>query len=169
MKQHSNRVYTTAGFSLIECMIYFFISTLLLTVVINWVVTTQSRVSSASKQCNQWMGHVTALDFICRDLRAAPSNQAEWKKINTTELIWHLDDNDIGWSMENAQLFRSEGTYVASSGQWNTRTKSLVDDAIGSVSFDVKRNPKFPEELQRITCTFDKISRTITLRNGVVS
>ena len=147
------------GFSLIECLVYCFLSLLLGTLLFNWVSSTQALLVQSRKQCQLLVDRAGIFDVWSSDIVMAPSNPAAWKKIDRTHVVWQGTELDIGWLFEGNALYRITGSY--SNGAWNHATKSLISNSTKQASFSVLYGAD--SALSSVTLTCDGYAQNVTL------
>lgn len=157
------------GISIIECLVYCALLTLLATVSFNWIFKTHTIIKEQNSKNNQTIGLGAVSDFIIRELRAAPSLKTSWKKIESHEIIWTQGDFDIGWTYEKGQLIRYQGKYSQDLDQWSEKSKSIISSAIKKLDISFKTHKKQQLEwVTQVKIAFDSQTIMVALRNGVV-
>ena len=124
------------GFSLIECMIYCFLFSLLVMMIFSLAINTQIKTTKQSNIAASLIGVHAAQDLFARDIRQAYELSSSWKKINKEELVWHSNGIDIGWEFVQGKLFRIEGAYNMQAQKWTQKIKSLIADKLKQVTFE---------------------------------
>ncbi|MCX5922020.1 MAG: hypothetical protein NTX86_01700 [Candidatus Dependentiae bacterium] len=154
---------TKQGFSLVECVIYCGLFSMMMMVLFNWMIPMHMRLKASSSRIAKLIELYAACDVLTRDIRMASANTDQWKKVTEQELIWHSRGVDIGWSFEKNSLFRSEGTYNASSQSWVKKTKNLIADNVDTVKF--QRGVDNDNNVRLVHFELNKLSTTIALKN----
>lgn len=130
--------YVKKGFSLIECMVYLSLLTVLVPMVFVWL---SSFSSSALKQ-NQLHTVIDlylARDFIVQDIQKGSADIRQWKLTRTNYLIWNMGNDDIGWELRDNKLYRYSGQYDQKKDQWNVKSKSVIAQGITRFSTEIKQ------------------------------
>ena len=74
-----------------------------------------------------------------RDVHMAPLDIKEWKKISSSEIIWHYNNQDIAWCHKGKKLIRSEGCYSKQSDTWYKKINSVAAQHIDTLTFTVNK------------------------------
>jgi len=127
------------GFLLLSFLLYLLLFTLLTALCFNWVLTSFTtytlRVQRNRAVINTYIAH----DLFIRDVHMAPLDTKKWKKISSSEIIWHYNNYDIGWCYKNTKLIRSEGHYNKRSDTWHKKIGSIAVQHIDSLIFTVNK------------------------------
>jgi len=160
-----------AGFSLIECMIYCMVLAILFMTWFHGMVVAHTAFVKKATKTIQLSNVYAAHDMLIRDIRHAPSKSTQWKLCTNTQLIWHQQENDIGWMIHNNTLFRIEGTYDAERQKWCKKKQSVALFDVARISFT---KHSMLEYIKSIKCKLvllnnETIDMQVALRNGVVN
>lgn len=163
------------GMTLIECMIY---CTLLA-----WMGMLVAQLGHRYVRLTQSLGNQSKLmadvcvagDLLARDVASAMPQGDSWRLATGSNLIFSVNNRQIGWTVTNNQLVRFVGIYDAASDKWHSYSRSLTLDCVEDVSFTIKKSPS-DNVVNHVTlellakaghqnCLF---KRRFFLRNGVV-
>src|SRR3989338_6525412 len=92
------------GFSLIECMIYLSLLSVLVIMTWNFFYRSYETIALVMRDTTQIMQLSSALDLISRDLSQACADQKSWYKPRTGEIIFKKRDEHIGWRVHKGSL-----------------------------------------------------------------
>lgn len=123
------------GFSLLLFLLYLLLFTTITFLFCHVIVSFIIPSFASMRKCQSIIALHVASDLFVRDIHAIKSNQ-DWKKITSQELIWHTNQNDIGWCFMGNQLIRHMGIYDK---QWKQKTTSIVATGIGQGVFTVEK------------------------------
>jgi hypothetical protein len=158
-----------SGFSLIECMIYSTVLAIFITIFFNGITHWIAQLTKQGISTHILYELYAAHDLLIRDLRQAPTDRFEWKKITEEQVVWRGRDIDIGWYVHQGNLYRSSGSFNQSTDQWITHTKSLVARSVSDCKFSAHYTD---HGLQYITVTLtierDDIHKKHILETDVV-
>ncbi|HRN77844.1 MAG TPA: prepilin-type N-terminal cleavage/methylation domain-containing protein [Candidatus Dependentiae bacterium] len=128
------------GFSLIECMVYSVLFSIMATTWFHALITMQQRLMQQSTACNILTEMYAAHDACIRDLRMAPRTRKAWVMLNNTYLVWCNGTMCVGWQIEPGKLIRYQGTYNPQDDTWHTYKKSIVSEHIDTAYFSIEGN-----------------------------
>jgi len=174
MKKNSNK---SEGFSLLSFLVYLLLFTFLVTLCFDWALISFTTYTARAQRNMAIITSYTACGLFIRDLQLAPPNEQEWKKISTTEIVWHANDQDIGWHYKDKKLIRNEGHYNKKTDRWHKKTTSTAAQHINSLTFAVKKQIIANQPLIKsvtIECTVltqnhtYTFSETTALKNRVI-
>jgi len=129
-----------SGFTLIETLIYVFLSSLLFLVIFQFAVQNCSRYSSKYKNCTQKTMYWTALDLLDSDIRQCLYHG--YKKQQKEEIVFSTKDHEVGWKLDQDRLYRIIGKYNPINDTWVDRIESLVAKDIHKIEFKVSEDQK---------------------------
>ena len=127
------------GFLLLSFLLYLLLFTLLTGLCFNWALTSFTTYTLRARRSMAVTNAYIAHDLFIRDIYMAPLNIKEWKKISSSEIIWHYNNQDIGWCHKNKKLIRSEGYYNKQTDRWHKKINSIAAQHINSLIFTVKK------------------------------
>lgn len=161
------------GFTIIEAIISFFITILLVTQVFQFSAKFCSGLLERSKFNSVFLENYTAFDHIVRNLSQVSSNKDNFMDISDSQIIWR-DDNkiDSGYIIKDNNLYFIIGSYK--DGAWLTQRKNLLSSSTKEIKF-LKIVDGDPNYIKAVNCTFvyefkDKnyeFKRVIGLKNGI--
>ncbi len=79
----------------------------------------------------------SAYDAVLRDVASAPP-LSTWKETTSSQLIWTLQEQDIGWVVSKKQLYRITGNYNIRTKKWAKKNKALVASLNDENAFLIK-------------------------------
>lgn len=117
---------------------------------------------------------------LMHDIQEASCAQQEWKKITDNIIIFHKQEQDIGWIIEDKKLFRIEGIYNSTGDMWHSSTKSFIASNIETIQVVCHIDQGNANQIRAVTATMvseksknnkiqNKISHFIALNNRVLS
>ena len=121
------------GFSLLSFLLYLMIFSLMTFFLCHIIVSLVIPSLSSMRTCQSSMALHIASDLFVRDVHAGVDN---WKLITPHELIWQVNDYDIGWSFTDNYLKRTTGLY---NGGWKDKTTSIVAAGIAQATFTAEK------------------------------
>jgi len=158
------------GFLLLSFLLYLLLFTLLATLCFDWVLTSFTTYTLRARRNAVIINAHTALDLFIRDVHMAPLDVKEWKKISSSEIIWHHNNQDIGWCHKNKKLIRSEGHYSKQSDTWHKKINSIAVQHINTLIFIVKEQLTSNRLIIKnitVECTIADQGSTHTLTNVI--
>ncbi len=161
------------GFSLIECLVYILLLTILTSMTFTWVASVHKRLTCIGTACNQTTQLYAAHDALARDLACASKNKEQWKKITDSCCIWSTNNRDICWQLEDRKLVRLAGTYNATTQSWQKKVKNIVATGVKKIEFILIVNNG---QIQVVTSQLDgtvnnkeySTMRTVVPKNGLL-
>jgi len=128
----SNISFKKQGFTIVEWLVSFCITVLLVTLVFQFLVSFYTGyLERASYNAIFSQGGV-ALDHISREISCAPCQKSLWRKVDPTHILWHDEQNnrDIGY------VFKKQNLYFLVRNKQNKKTrKNLLVRNIQNVTF----------------------------------
>jgi len=134
-----NNVDKKEGFLLLSFLLYLLLFTLLTTLCFDWALASFTTYTLRARRNAIVINAYIANDLFIRDVHMAPLDIKEWKKISPSEIIWHYNNQDIGWCYKDKKLIRSEGHYNKQLGTWYKRINSIAAQHINTLTFTVKK------------------------------
>lgn len=131
---------TSRGFSLIECLLYCAIMTLLAMLVFEFFLKSRMMAHQLTQQTKQIMAVQAAYDFILRDMEQARVDSQFWDSSDAQAVICKVGKTCIGWSLRNKKLYRTVGQYDFAFGYWTSKSAALVAQSISHFSYQTHRN-----------------------------
>jgi len=125
------------GFSLLSFLLYLMCFTMIMLFSCHIVVLFVIPSFSAMHKCQSIIASHIATDLFVRDIREIVPNQCHWKLITPHELIWEINERNIGWRFSNNCLERIEGVYNQG---WKHKTTSIIATGIKQATFTVKKH-----------------------------
>ncbi len=120
------------GFSLLSFLLYLMLFSLMTLFLCHIIVSLVIPSLSSIRRCQSVIAlHITS-DLFVRDVKAID----HWKVMQPHELIWHADDQDIGWYCTDNCLKRNTGTYDQ---EWKHKTTSIVAAGVKKVIFTAEK------------------------------
>ncbi len=132
---------TLRGFSLIEYMVYLTIFAIIAPTIASLLHSTWRTIINEDKYIVAVANCYCAHDLLLKDAHKASKEPESWKKITEDEVIFTIDQGDIGWKWHKQKLIRSQGLYNASKKAWAKQTKSVVALGLDKVAFAVNTTP----------------------------
>ena len=167
------------GFTLIEWLVSFCITILLVTLVFQFLANFYTAYVQRATHNSIFAQNVVALDHLSRNVSHAPAQKKLWHTFNDTHILWHDEQNNrnIGY------LFEKHNIYFLVQAKHNNkhnkkRSKKIRKNLLAS---HIKRVTFTPIEKQGImqaircsitfgleenTCCFDRI---VSLQNKVLA
>ncbi len=127
------------GFLLLSFLLYLLLFTLLTLLCFNWALTSFTTYTLRTRRSMAVTNAYIAHDLFIRDIHMAPLDIKEWKKISSSEIIWHYNNQDIGWCHKNKKLIRSEGYYNKQANRWHKKINSIAAQYINTLTFVVNK------------------------------
>jgi hypothetical protein len=123
------------GFTIIEALVSFFITILLVSLVFQFSAKFYSSLLERSKFNSIYLENYSALDHIVRNVSQASCNKVDWKKISTDQIIWHDSENkiDMGYIMQDQNLYFITGSYMGDS--WSNNRRNLLSACTKEIKF----------------------------------
>jgi hypothetical protein len=171
------------GFTIIEALISFFITILLVSLVFQFSARFYSNLLERSKFNSIFLENYSDLDHIVRNVSQAPCNKENWLKISPAQIIWRDIENgvDMGYVMQDKNLYFVTGNYARDS--WSKHRKSLLSSCTKEIKFVKNRSLLDPSDRESkpgyigsIVCCVVfidvknksyELKRVIGLKNGV--
>lgn len=119
------------GFVLFEYMIAFACSAMMIFMVASVLSDFYVRIEHFSAGCMTTIEVARAWFSLDRDLSAASSDMALWKKRSPSEFVVSTPSGDCGWAFKRDRLIRTKGFYDVSRGVWHNAHDSV---ALGGVA-----------------------------------
>jgi len=125
------------GFTLIECMLYIFLFSLICTLWFSNTVRIYSAMRSTYHKNHTMLNLYTACDALIRDIRMKPPIAAGTLYYLPQGVAWHYTSygHSVGWFLQDCCLIRFDGVYNERSDTWSHCTKSVVCNGMSSVLF----------------------------------
>jgi len=133
------RISKKRGFLLLSFLLYLLLFTLLTTLCFDWALTSFTTYTLRARRNMIVVDAYIAHDLFARDVHMAPLDIKEWKKISSSEIIWHYNNQDIGWCYKDKKLIRSEGHYNKQSNTWHKKINSIAAQHINTLTFTVNK------------------------------
>ncbi len=165
-------IVSTAGFTLLECLIYIAVTALLVMLVTHFFMTTCIEIITHNQLMNNLTWAYSAQELLTRDLETVPYKDGLWKKACCSEIIFTRDAVDIGWSLKNRQLRRTQGQYDVRTARWTQSTTNLVIDKVVNLTFKLIKIKNITRALS-YTLVFEinhseyTLERTVALKNCI--
>ena len=165
------------GFLLLSFLLYLLLFTLLTTLCFDWALTSFTTYTLHAQRNMVVVNAYIAHDLFIRDVHMAPLDVKEWKKISSSEIIWHCNNQDIGWCHKNKKLIRSEGHYNKQADRWHKKINSIAAQHINTLTFTVKKqliSDRLIIKNITIECTITDqgpiytLTDSITLKNRII-
>ncbi len=155
------------GFTLIETLIYIFLSSLLILTIFQFAAQNYSKYGSKYKNCTQKTMYWTALDLLDNDIRQCLYHG--YKKQQREEIIFSTKDHEVGWKLDQDRLYRTIGKYNPMNDTWADKTESLVAKDIHRLEFRVSENQKLLKTTIefKINNFLQKIENLVSTRSEV--
>ena len=132
-------MYKKKGFLLLSFLLYLLLYILLTTLCFDWVLASFTTYTLRARRNAVVINAYTAHGLFIRDIHMAPLDVKEWKKISSSEVIWHYNNQDIGWCHKDKKLIRSEGHYNKQSDTWHKKINSIAAQHINTLTFAVTK------------------------------
>lgn len=130
------KVNTTNGFSLIEFLVYFCLSSFLLVISMHTIVTFEKNIIVQQKNALCEVSLASCLDGFARICRSAPWGRKNWHCIENNKIAWSTDEGITEFLLDNRRLMHVVRTKDRS-GQLHAPGYSVLLSSIeGSFSVD---------------------------------
>ncbi len=168
---------TKKGFLLLSFLLYLLLFTLLTLLCFDWALTSFIAYTSRTRRSMAVTNAYIAHDLFIRDIHMAPLDIKEWKKISSSEIIWHYNNQDIGWCHKNKKLIRSEGYYNKQADRWHKKINSIAAQHINTLTFTVNKqlvSDQFIIKNITVECTITgqgpihTLTNIIALKNRII-
>jgi len=159
-----------SGSTLIEMMIYLTLFSLLIALIVPYVIHSHIQLIKWDNKLQKMVDHFCMSDVLMHDLRSAPSEKKQWKYISDTMLIWHMQDEDIGWLVKDSKLIRVQGKYSQALDRWTKRQSNVVLHNVHKLLFTLHKSSTYIQNVSyRIVLSDQKtLKRTIYLNNRML-
>ncbi|HLW73228.1 MAG TPA: hypothetical protein VKR54_04210 [Candidatus Babeliales bacterium] len=124
------------GFSLLSFLLYLVLFTMITFFSCHIIVSLIIPSLASMRTCQSIISLHIASDLFVRDMHAMRELPFYWKLITPQELVWHVDDHDIGWCFSHHRLERKEGIY---NKEWKSKTTSVIVSGIEQATFTVEK------------------------------
>lgn len=124
------------GFSLISFLLYLMLFSIIALFIANIITSLLLPSLTATHTCRSIINLHIASDLFVRDIHHMKIKPYQWKKISQDELIWHIDDHDIGWCYNKKRIERREGIY---NNGWKGKKTGVISTGIKHALFSVER------------------------------
>lgn len=114
------------GFTLLEWVIYFFLTIVVVTLMFEYVVGVRRHVVGITQQASTLAQLSAAHDACVRDVSAAAERQGQWRVVGPSSLVWQKGTMQCSWSVEEGALVRRERLFDAVKKEWKPVHKSVV-------------------------------------------
>lgn len=121
------------GFSLVECIVYLTLLSLLSVALFRFATDNQLRLHRQAQSADTVMALYAAADQIAADLAWAPADQRRWKKQGNNTYFWSTAQGDVGWLVKKNKLVRIVGSYDSHADQWRAKKSSIVAGGIAQL------------------------------------
>ena len=168
---------TKKGFLLLSFLLYLLLFTLLTLLCFDWALTSFTTYTLRTRRSMAVTNAYIAHDLFIRDIHMAPLDIKEWKKISSSEIIWHYNNQDIGWCHKNKKLIRSEGYYNKQADRWHKKINSIAAQHINTLTFTVNKqlvSDQFIIKNITVECTITgqgpihTLTNIIALKNRII-
>lgn len=178
------------GFTIIEALVSFFITVLLISLLFNFSLNFYSSLSQRSFHNKIFMENFSAMDHIFRNISQAPMDAKNWLVFSQKHIVWRdtgakLDfgyelkegpENKIDNNGTNKGLYFLVGNYGVDG--WVKKRSNLMSKSIDSIKFS-KEMSFSGQEVKAVGCNIKflvsdtigmkNISRVIFLKNRVIT
>ncbi len=162
----------TAGFSLVELLVYLAASSLMLMFVIHFCVNVQRTSTKKNAQSLARASIYASLDSMARECSCAPADQRLWYHKDTSMISWKTFDGTVGFSFNRTKLLRFSRSYAKDGKLRAPFYNVLATNLEGSFSLDeiggmvTGVTITTTTHLHGTTVTF---KRYVHIRSGIVS
>jgi Tfp pilus assembly protein PilV len=161
----SSSIRNQDGFSLIECLIYGAITTLLSIVLFTFFNSTTSSLHVISDREYDSLASWTAHQLLDKDMQMADAND-QWWHIESNLIICRITNECIGWQLHKGSLYRLKGVYDFNSGQWENKSSALVIQKMKHFRINLNEHEKMISSVRyELETEYDKQIKTISLEN----
>lgn len=123
-----------AGFTLIECMLYLTLSSVLIGYVSSYFFHAYRQAQVSERQCraliNEWMIN----QRFTNDVRQALAAQQSWD-FPSSSCIMRIPEGDVGWMLHEEKLIRCHGSYDYEKHQWIQSKKVTFTSSVKNITF----------------------------------
>lgn len=177
-----NNIFSKKGFLLIEALIYLILSSLFFLLLFQFVVRTYSNHKNLRHKNSHESELSNLANILTRDIQSASKDIISWKKISNEELIFKVNNIDIGYICNGQKIYRIEGQYNKASGNWTNKIQSLscrhikkFSTSINTQEYTKKYNNTF-KEIKIVSFFIEtifnnktfKITKCVCPRNGAI-
>lgn len=99
-----------SGFFLVEVMLYLFISSLMIMLLMGYAGSTARQLRHWALRAQRIAQAESALQLLVRDINAAPARASAWHEKGPNTLGWQVGKDKTTWRIDNNYLKRSSGT-----------------------------------------------------------
>lgn len=114
------------GFSLIECLIYCTVMSLLALLVFEFFLKNSLTARQFTKQGKQVMSTHAAHAFLANDIQCAACHKSSWDVSDPHAFVCRVGQAAVGWHVKDGSLYRTSGQYDFAFGYWVHKSRSLV-------------------------------------------
>jgi hypothetical protein len=114
-----------SGFMLIEWVLYFFLSILLVMGVLEYVVGVRHHIVCMAEHSTMLAQLSAAHDACVRDVSTI-DDTARWKELGPHALVWQCGTTSYSWTVEAGTLVRHEKRFDPHKKTWEGARKSVV-------------------------------------------
>jgi type II secretory pathway component PulJ len=167
MKINKNMV--QPGVTLLEFVLYLGIFFVLIATSFYWMSTVCIPCVRDTKKVRDFIDVQAALHLLRQEIKGAPALRSQWKKITENELIWHYQNEDIGWYVKQGALMRVSGTYNAHLGRWEKRASTLATPHMSEAHFIVACDEKQVHNVDVVCMSGKRTVYTMAIYNRVIA
>lgn len=145
----------SAGFSLIEFIIYCAASVTLIMAFMYYTTTMHMRFKKLNKKSLETVSLYGALTHLISSLETAPTNTKSWKRITATEIIYMQDNRDYGWCVVDNRFVNILGKYALREQRWISKNTYPLITGVQSCNFAIHNRPN--NQIESITLTLKNL------------
>lgn len=155
------------GFSLIECLVYCVIASILSIMVFTFFNQTITKIHIFSVQEQEIVGQWSAQQLLRKDIQMANSQLSDWDILEKA-FVCKIGTRCVGWQLKNGSLYRFKGDYDFLSHQWQKKSTALVIRNLHDFALAIQQNQRLIEAIT-YTLQFNKvaINKKVFFMNGL--
>lgn len=118
------------GISLIECLIYLFLSTLVITLSMTVFSNFYSKINNSFVNLKETIDLALVLNNLIKDITNSSCDFNNWPKTNKNYIIFFNNklNKNIGWFIKDQKIFRYSGNYK--NNKWHKFTSNVIANKI---------------------------------------
>ncbi len=125
------------GFTLLESLVYLLLTTLIAGLSLHIGALFYHTIAMHLEDSSVEVLSLLALQSFKKDIQRACKEEASWKCIKGSMIVFSDGVTDYGWAHEDGCLLRYQGVFRIKAQNWKRSTKSKVLSQVCSVRFKV--------------------------------
>lgn len=153
------------GFSLIECLIYGAITSLVSILLFSFFNNTITSLRLIADREYNFLAAWTAHQLLCKDIQMADCKSASWYS-EPDITICRISNECIGWQLRKGSLYRLKGNYDFNAKQWLNKSSALVMQNVKHFKLELnKQENMITSVCYELDTAYDKQVKTVILEN----